>query len=73
MAETSDMEFDSLQARARDLDFFVGRHKTCDLTRGGDLYLMPRAHGIFDKVKTLRKFQTSDQLWEFFAGIDHAA
>jgi len=74
MAETSEMEFDSLTARARDLGYFVGRHNVFNpLAPGGDLYLMERAHGSHQKMPTLKKYQTAEQLWEFFAReMNHA-
>ena len=41
MAETSEMELDLLQRRARELNFWIGRHVHYDPTvGGGDLYIM---------------------------------
>jgi hypothetical protein len=40
MPETSEIEFDWLKIRARNVDMFVGRHKDYDPVRGGgDLFL----------------------------------
>jgi hypothetical protein len=72
--ETNEMEFDSLSARARDLGYFVGRHVKYDpLMSGGDLYLMERSYDERKRMPTLRKYQTSEQLWEFFAEQDRAS
>jgi hypothetical protein len=66
MAETDDIEFDLLRRRADEAGFFVQRHRDYDPCRGGgDLYLQEKRELRRDRMPSLLKYATADQIHEF--------
>lgn len=70
MPETSEIEFDWLKIRARNVDMIVRRHKDYDPVRGGgDLYLEPKeAAGI--REPAILTYATEDQVHAALAQIE---
>jgi hypothetical protein len=70
-AETSQIDFDLVVRRARDAGMYVNRHKSWGpFDSGGDLYLMPRKRFRDEKVQTILKYATADQVHEELARIE---
>jgi len=70
-AETPEIEFDLVVRRARDAGMYCNRHKNWSpLDSGGDLYLMPKRKHKDDKVPTILKFATCEQVHQELARIE---
>ena len=62
----SDDDLFTLNNMARPLGYFCGRHKTYDAALGGgEYFLMPRKKHRDERVETLIKYQTFEQVEEF--------
>ena len=70
MPETSEIEYDWLKIRARNVDMFVGRHQDYDPVQGGgDLYLEVKERaGI--REPAILTFATEDEVHAMLAKIE---
>jgi hypothetical protein len=71
-AETSQMELDLLVRRAKANGMYVNRHKQWNPMSddGGDLYLMPRKTFRDEKMPTVLKYATAEQVHQELARIE---
>lgn len=66
MPEPTEMEFDLLVRRARELGFFLQRHRHYDpCSPGGDLYIQEGRRFTGQHCETLLRYATEDQCWKF--------
>jgi hypothetical protein len=72
MSETPEKDFDLLARRAADLGYYVQRHRQWDPNFGtGDLYIMERRRFPGERLPTILKYATADEIHNYLNGVDH--